>query len=78
MASARKTYARSKPAHVAAPPTEQAEKASFINDLLDGTIQATTVESIRTPQGLLIRLEYDDPDGPQGAGQGGAGTLGRN
>lgn len=76
MAMARKTYARTKPKQLAAPATEQASKAAFINDVLDNTIQATTVTSVRNGQGGLVRIEYDDPDGGPGAGQGGAGTRG--
>lgn len=78
MASARKSYARIKQDHARLPATEPFEFAALMADLLDGTIQATAVHEIRTPQGQLIRLEYDDPDGPPGAGRGGAGTRGRS
>lgn len=78
MASVRKTYTRSKPAQLKAPSSERAEKTCFINDVITGTIQATKVIEVRTPQGKLIRLEYDDPDGNSGAGKGGAGTRGNS
>jgi hypothetical protein len=61
MASARKTYTRGKPAHLGAPPGEQVDKTCFVNDLLDGTIKATTVETVRAGNGLYLRLEYVEP-----------------
>lgn len=63
MASARKSYSRSRPQHIAAPDTERFTKACFINDLLEGVIRATSVSEVRDGNGRLIRLEYDDPQG---------------
>lgn len=62
MASARKTYTRTKPSHLIAPPTREAERTAFINDLLDGTVRASTVVELANG-----RLEYDDPQGAAGA-----------
>jgi hypothetical protein len=68
-----KNYVRTKSKHRAAPGGSRADAACFINDVLDGTVQATAVNIIKTPAGVYVRLQYDDPDRP-GAGQGGAGT----
>lgn len=76
MASVRKPYTRTKPVHRNLPRTDQVEAACFINDLLDGTIQATNYIEVRNPQGRLVRIDYDDPDGNSGSGQGGAGPRG--
>lgn len=75
MASARKTYTRGKPQHAALPLEESFEKACFMSDLLDGTIQATGLSEIRAGNGNLIRLEYDDP---QGVGAGAAARAKEN
>jgi hypothetical protein len=45
--------------------------ACFINDVLDGTVQATKSFDVRNGQGKLLRIDYDDPDGASGAGRGG-------
>lgn len=74
MASARKDYARTKPQHVAAPKTEQAEKASFVDDVLRGAVQAKSVVTKRNPQGRFTGLAYDEPNGP-GAGPAPAGDT---
>lgn len=74
MAAVRKPFVRSKPVHVAAPSGSRADAAAFLADLLDGTVRATTVVTVRTPAGTYVRLDYDDPEGRPGAGQGGGGT----
>lgn len=74
MASRRKTYVRTKPDHTQAPRSEAVEHACFLNDLLDGTIQATALHEVRDGRGRLIRIEYDDPDGASGSAGGGGGT----
>jgi hypothetical protein len=67
MASARKTYVRTKPAHAAQPQGQQVDSACFINDVLDGTITATRMEIIVAPgNGLYLRTEYIDPNGNGG------------
>jgi hypothetical protein len=58
MATVRKPYVRTKPAALLAPKIPQAERAAFINDLLDGTVRATKL--IELPNGTL---QYDDPQG---------------
>jgi hypothetical protein len=73
MASARKIFTRTRPQDVAAPQSDVAERAVFINALLRNEIQATAAHESRTPQGAL-RIEYDDPDGGPGASGGGTGT----
>jgi hypothetical protein len=76
MATARKQYVRTRGKHKLAPPTEGAEFGCFINDVVDGTIQASKALPIRDGQNRLVRIDYDDPDGGPGAGKGGAGTRG--
>lgn len=63
MASRRKQFARSKPAHRGQPAAEQFEFACFMADLLDGTITATALHEVRNGQGRLVRIDYDDPNG---------------
>lgn len=63
MAAARKNYARTKARHLAQPNSEQFEKACFMADLLDGTIEATDMQEQRNGNGRLIRLTYNDPTG---------------
>lgn len=63
MASRRKTYTRSKPEHLRAPPGEAFQHACFLADLLDGTIVATALHEVRDGNGRLQRIEYDDPNG---------------
>lgn len=74
MASAKKTHTR-KPARRHLPATEDFDYGCFMQDMLEGEIQATTLEEEREG-GKLIKIEYDDPDGDRGAGMGGAGTPG--
>lgn len=62
MASVKKAYTRTKLPQTSSRFNEPATKASFINDLLAGTIQATHIVSVRDAQGRLVRVEYDDPD----------------
>lgn len=70
---ARKSYARTKPEHLRAPPSDGYTYAAFMADLLTNTVQATQL--IEDRPGGRLRLQYEDPDRP-GAGQGGGGTRG--
>lgn len=65
MASARKSYARSKQDHTRLPATEPFEFAALMADLLDGSVRATALHEVRDGQGRLVRLEYDDPSDQQ-------------
>ena len=63
MASAKKIYKRTKPKRFVLPTAEEFERGCFLEDLLDGTVKATGMEEIKNPQGKLLRIEYDDPNG---------------
>jgi hypothetical protein len=63
MAAAKKNYARTKQGRANLPKTDEFERACFIEDVLDGTVEASGMEEIRNGQGRLIRIEYDDPSG---------------
>ena len=63
MAAVKKNYARSKPGRQLMPKSDDFERACFMEDLLDGTIEASNMSEVRDAQGRLIRIEYDDPNG---------------
>jgi hypothetical protein len=63
MASARKSYSRSKQAHARVPQGERQDYACIMSDVLDGTITASRLIEVRNPQGRIIRFDYDDPLG---------------
>ncbi len=58
MASARKPY---NPPGRQRNETKAHQYASFVADLLDGTVRATAVHEVIVNQ--RVRLEYDDPNG---------------
>jgi hypothetical protein len=55
-----KPYVRTKPKHVIAPNLEAVTKTCFINDLLDGTVKATTATTVKS-NGQFVRVDYNDP-----------------
>ena len=71
MASARKNYARNKPAHAALPRSRAFEMGCFMADLLTNEIQAESLDVVNDGQGRFPRVEYDDPDGSARPGRGG-------
>lgn len=56
-----RNYARTKQAHTRMPRSEAFEWASFMADLLDGTVRATAAQRTVDGQSRFLRIEYDDP-----------------
>lgn len=64
---ATRRYQRTKAAHTKLPPNDAFEAASFMADLLDGTINATSITITRLNE-RAIRIDYEDP-GQEGAAE---------
>lgn len=78
MASVKKTHVKSKTSHNSVKMTDQNRRRVFISDLIEGRIQASKYIEVKDSNGKLVRIDYDDPDGGPGVGQGGSGTRGND
>jgi hypothetical protein len=78
MASVKKTHVKTKTSHNLVKMTDQNRRRVFISDLMEGRIQASKYIEVKDSNGKLARIDYDDPDGGPGVGQGGSGTRGND